>query len=348
MIKVEFFTLPLFFSFSFILLLSILSMRFFFQTRKYSYLSLSIAFLISSVLASTPLFSSKLYYFDSMQMMALTGMSGSLLAIFYTQAPANKKIWLPIGILTAISGLTIFLPFPVNCLILSISMISYGIYSLMKGEWTGNVSLYTFHSVLFIIMGGLSAIGIFYRYSPLYLLISLFSLIQVLLVFLFFFDRVVLMMRVASYNSVTDPLTGIYNKRFMLNKVKQLAAAQEISIIFADIDNFKKLNDTKGHDEGDRVLKEVANCLKNVINRQGYPCRFGGEEVVGIVTSGNALEMAEKFRMKVEKEIGVTVSVGVSSGKGEGDKLIKDADLFMYQAKNGGKNKVVSSGDLTG
>ncbi|WP_066297986.1 GGDEF domain-containing protein [Bacillus sp. FJAT-29937] len=342
MVTVEYYAWPLFISFSFILLLCILSIHFFVQTKKYNYIGLSAAYLVSTLLACAPFFTNRLQYFDTNHIMATTGMLCSILATFIIQGPKIMKIWLPTLFLTIISVLSIFLPFPVNCLLLGLGMLSYGIYILLKGEWNGNVTLYNIHAVIFVLLGLVAIIGVFYRHDPLFFLVSLFNLTQVILASLFFFDRVVSMMRVASYNSVTDPLTKIYNKRFLINKAKQLAANQEISIIFADIDDFKKLNDSKGHEEGDRVLKEVARCLKAVVHKQGYPCRFGGEELVGIVTHGNAVEKAEKFREKVEREIGVTVSVGVSSGKGDAEKIIKDADLFMYQAKNGGKNKVVS------
>ncbi|MED3554192.1 GGDEF domain-containing protein [Cytobacillus praedii] len=343
MVKLEYYTWPLFISFSFILLLCIFSIHFFVQTKKHNYIGLSAAYLASSFLASAPFFTTKLQYFDSNHIMAITGMLCSILATFIIQGPKIIKIWAPILILTFIAVLAIFIPFPVNILLLGLFMMAYGVYSLMKGEWNGNSTLFNVHAVIFVMLGFLGMLGVFYRHYPLFFLVATLNLIQVILAALIFFDRVISMMRVASYNSVTDPLTKIYNKRFLINKAKQLAAHQEISIIFADIDNFKKLNDTKGHEEGDRVLKEVANCLKVVINKQGYPCRFGGEELVGIVIKSNAVDLAEKFRAKVEKEIGVTVSVGVSSGTGDAEKIIKGADLFMYQAKNEGKNRVVAS-----
>ncbi len=157
-----------------------------------------------------------------------------------------------------------------------------------------------------------------------------------------FFSRVVALLQTASFNSLTDGLTGLYNKSFLFRKADQLAKAGEIGIIFADIDNFKQLNDTKGHEEGDVVLKQTGALLKEVIGKNGYACRFGGEELVGIVHSGDAVELAERFCRLVSKKTIVTVSVGVALGKEDGSKIIRVADERMYSAKSSGKNKVVS------
>lgn len=154
------------------------------------------------------------------------------------------------------------------------------------------------------------------------------------------------MMNSAGVNSITDPLTGLYNKRFLMTKAEQLVAKQSISIIFTDIDNFKELNDQKGHDMGDSVLKEVAKALKETVANHGFACRYGGEEIVSLITNGNPIEIAENFRKKVEK-IGTTVSVGVASGKKDTKWIINQADKNMYEAKNTGKNRVISNSEAT-
>lgn len=97
-------------------------------------------------------------------------------------------------------------------------------------------------------------------------------------------------------NSIKDPLTNLYNKGFLFRKTEQLIKQQPISIIFIDIDNFKTLNDTKGHDYGDQVLCQVGMVLKEVLENKGYFCRFGGEEMVGILIDGNAIKVAEQYR----------------------------------------------------
>lgn len=341
MLNIQFYTLPLLFCFSFIGLLFILSLYLFFQTKKKLYLGLSLAFLLTTIITSPVLVSDTNIFFDKSYLMTIIGVIGSVTAIIVMHEPKNYKSWLPSGILSGISIISLILPFPLNSLVVSLVMIVYGVYSLMKGIWNGNRIMYNSHAILFSLLGCFGIVGSFYRIDAIFFLFSFFLLIQVIIVLLLFFDRVVLIMRIASYNSVTDPLTGLYNKRFLLNKAKKLANTAEIGIIFIDIDNFKKFNDTRGHDEGDRILKEVAKCLMQEVNKFGYSCRFGGEEMVAIVTNGQQEEIAEKFRYRVENEIGVTVSVGIAAGSGDGVKLIKEADQYMYQAKSNGKNKVV-------
>ncbi|MFJ8519392.1 GGDEF domain-containing protein [Lysinibacillus xylanilyticus] len=163
-----------------------------------------------------------------------------------------------------------------------------------------------------------------------------------------YFNRVIALFRNVSITSMTDSLTQLYNKSFFVKKAEQLFGKQPISIIFVDIDNFKQLNDQKGHDYGDEVLQKAGMLFKGTIEGNGYPCRFGGEELVGIITTNRAMELAERFRKNLEKTTGITVSVGVAHSKeldvneGEGgiNELIKLADERMYQAKLQGKNRV--------
>lgn len=157
-----------------------------------------------------------------------------------------------------------------------------------------------------------------------------------------FFSRVIVLLQTASMNSLTDGLTGLYNKSFLFRKANLLAEQGEISIIFADIDDFKQLNDTKGHEVGDDVLRTTGAILRETLGKQGYACRFGGEELVGIVYEGDPTDLATRFCEKVNKETMVTVSVGVASGSGDGGQIIRQADERMYEAKRSGKNKVVA------
>lgn len=124
-----------------------------------------------------------------------------------------------------------------------------------------------------------------------------------------------------------------------------LAYGVRVSIIFTDIDNFKKLNDTQGHDKGDEAIKAVSNILREETEEVGICGRLGGEEMVVLVTDPEAdvPELAEAIRSRIESEAGVTVSVGVSRyRKGvTAEALVKQADEAMYQAKTAGKNRVV-------
>ena len=128
-----------------------------------------------------------------------------------------------------------------------------------------------------------------------------------------------------------------------------------------DIDHFKKINDTYGHQMGDYVLKKIGTCLKESIRRElDWVARYGGEEFLIVLPetdiSGSCC-VAKRFRETIEnmkikfkgKQVNITASFGVSSfepsdnfHKVTAEMMIKDADKFLYEAKNGGRNRVVS------
>lgn len=166
------------------------------------------------------------------------------------------------------------------------------------------------------------------------------------ILFVILFERVVELLQTSYTNSITDGLTGLYNRRYFVNRVNQyVSSGTIISIIFADIDNFKRLNDTKGHQQGDEALRKVAQIMKEAAEDIGICGRYGGEEIVVLVTNQDTTtgNLAEEIRKRVEKEAGVTISVGYSKlQKGiTAEQLIKQADEAMYKAKSTGKNKVV-------
>ncbi|MGE7828517.1 diguanylate cyclase [Paenibacillus sp. NPDC093718] len=179
----------------------------------------------------------------------------------------------------------------------------------------------------------------------------LFCLIAILI----FFDRIVDMVYAVSYKSVTDGLTGLYYKSFFVKKVDEaVQGKQPATVIFSDIDNFKQVNDTQGHLVGDQILKLVGQIMKEVCQEIGIAGRYGGEEIVGLITDSKAdpSVIAERFRSRVEQESGaiypVTVSVGYSSRTNHiesGEQLIHQADDALYLAKTSGKNKVVNYAD---
>ena len=154
---------------------------------------------------------------------------------------------------------------------------------------------------------------------------------------------------------VTDKLTGLYNRlyfnemynhlinRFQRNKIP-------FSLIILDIDNFKKINDTYGHEKGDTILKEVANKIKDSIRRSDLAFRYGGEELVVLLPDTSikeAKEIAERIRKNVQNikidNKSVTISGGVGEYRGEDSiEFFKKVDSALYEAKNSGKNKIVS------
>ena len=160
------------------------------------------------------------------------------------------------------------------------------------------------------------------------------------------FERVVELMQAIYNSSITDGLTRLYNRKFFYNRVTQHVQRHlPVYILFSDIDNFKKLNDTQGHQMGDNVLKQVAQIMKDEAEECGIAGRYGGEEMV-IMVSDPSVKMdafAEQIRSRIEKETIVTASIGYSKYKNglSAEELIKQADEAMYRAKTTGKNKVV-------
>jgi diguanylate cyclase (GGDEF)-like protein/PAS domain S-box-containing protein len=163
--------------------------------------------------------------------------------------------------------------------------------------------------------------------------------------------------------STIDVLTGLYNRgffqTFLINRVRNMRIGQDsLSLLFFDIDNFKSYNDMFGHLEGDYVLKKVADAIKAAIRAEDVPCRYGGEEFSVILTCDAALAIviAERVRRTIEdscsdfanKDIkrGITVSIGTATlgadGADSAEKLVKVADIRMYEAKKKGKNQVFS------
>ncbi|MGX4584412.1 GGDEF domain-containing protein [Paenibacillus chitinolyticus] len=166
------------------------------------------------------------------------------------------------------------------------------------------------------------------------------------ILFFLLFDRVVELMQAIYQSSITDGLTKVYNRKYFDKRVSQYIRLNlNVSVLFSDIDNFKKLNDTKGHHMGDEMLKQVASIMRQEADESGIVGRYGGEELVVLLTDPDVkpAELAERIRKRIEEETIVTVSMGFSTYKKglTGDKLIKQADEAMYKAKTTGKNKVV-------
>ncbi len=163
--------------------------------------------------------------------------------------------------------------------------------------------------------------------------------------------------------STRDPLTGLYNRRYITEEFQRqehriARHGGSCSLLLMDIDFFKKVNDTHGHDAGDAVLKRLAAILEQMFRAEDTICRWGGEEFLVLLSecgSDNASAIAEKLRATVERElklpwggreIAATVSIGVSSYPADGITIlqaIETADRALYMAKEKGRNRVVDS-----
>jgi two-component system, cell cycle response regulator len=169
------------------------------------------------------------------------------------------------------------------------------------------------------------------------------------------------------YIGLTDSLTGVYNRRYLDRRLlEEIARARRqrypIAFMYIDIDHFKRVNDTVGHQGGDEVLREVAARIKDELRLSDALARFGGEEFVVLLIDADldsAAFVAERIRASVagtminlahEVQLSVTVSIGVACldpelAAGEPElvarELIARADGALYQAKAGGRNRVI-------
>jgi len=146
-------------------------------------------------------------------------------------------------------------------------------------------------------------------------------------------------------SSMIDSLTGLYNRAALSQAFEHyLKINKEPGILFIDIDNFKKLNDTQGHKKGDEVLHQVSKICEQLVHNKGIAARYGGEEIILLIYDKiDLIELASTLVRTIQQTTCVTVSVGVREFEPYMtlDHLIKDADTAMYQAKTTGKNKFV-------
>ncbi|KTD20979.1 sensor histidine kinase [Legionella lansingensis] len=169
------------------------------------------------------------------------------------------------------------------------------------------------------------------------------------------------------YQSIRDPLTGLYNRRYLEDFLfKQLHQAERTKASFAilmlDLDHFKKINDSFGHDAGDVVLKEIGEILSGDVRLGDIAARYGGEEFVLLlydVDAEVAKQRAENFRSTISKlqvkygaqPVGqITASIGISVYPDDAKtpaELVDAADKALYEAKNKGRNKIVLFSEIT-
>lgn len=161
--------------------------------------------------------------------------------------------------------------------------------------------------------------------------------------------------------AVTDDLTGLYNHRFFVKRLnEEFKRAKRynnpISCVMIDIDDFKKINDTYGHQCGDVVLQEIAKVIRNCVRESDVVARYGGEEFTVILPHtdlDHALVLAHRIRRAVKNyrssiskmTTRITISIGVSTYPSSGvdgvDDLVRKADNSLYSAKNSGKDTVI-------
>jgi two-component system cell cycle response regulator len=162
--------------------------------------------------------------------------------------------------------------------------------------------------------------------------------------------------------AITDALTGLFNRRYMethLSALVEQAASRgkPIAVLVLDIDYFKSINDTHGHDAGDDVLREFALRIRKSIRNIDLACRYGGEEFVIVMPETDmavATMVAERLRRRIAgepfgiqqgaRDLEVTISIGIAALSGPDDDaahMLKRADQALYRAKRDGRNRVV-------
>lgn len=170
-------------------------------------------------------------------------------------------------------------------------------------------------------------------------------------------------MRAIEQQAIMDALTGLYNQNYLASALaRELKRCQRhnvsLSCLMIDVDNFKAINDTRGHLAGDEVLRTVGRMLQTTLRGYDFAVRYGGDEFLAIVAQNNpsgALNVAERIREMVGRHTffppesaphPVTVSIGVASVPGGAilspNALVEAADQALYQAKLQGKNRVVA------
>lgn len=165
-----------------------------------------------------------------------------------------------------------------------------------------------------------------------------------------------LLMNILKDSSLKDALTGLYNRRYLDEFIDEIHdSSKTFSILMADIDYFKQINDKYGHDMGDKVLKGIADILRANIKGSDLAIRFGGEEFLIMlfnITPENAMKKADEIRIEFsnkifknsEESFSKTLSIGVAHYPTQGTSIwhsIKYADVALYEAKNSGRNKVI-------
>jgi two-component system, cell cycle response regulator len=163
--------------------------------------------------------------------------------------------------------------------------------------------------------------------------------------------------------AITDGLTGLHNRRYMESHLSTLveqtaARGKPLTVLVLDIDYFKSVNDTYGHDAGDDVLREFSQRLRKSIRGIDLACRFGGEEFVVVMPETDmaiAHVVAERLRRRIASEpfpinqgtksVAVTISIGLAAHAAASDtaaQILKRADQALYRAKRDGRNRVVA------
>ena len=194
---------------------------------------------------------------------------------------------------------------------------------------------------------------------PFWVMSMFFFLVPLMLVYLFLFEILLSQWRIREATIATlsriDPLTNVMNRRSIANQLEQLHQQRKAlySVVLLDLDHFKHFNDNYGHDMGDQVLIQVAECLAQHVREQDMIGRFGGEEFILLLpntTTEQAQHVAERCRIALtelnfvyeQQPFSISASFGISSSQNasEPQQIIRQADQALYAVKTAGRNQV--------
>ncbi len=194
-------------------------------------------------------------------------------------------------------------------------------------------------------------------YQPAFYLVNMAIMASIVLAATFFYSKETeKVWDTLRYNMNHDVLTGLYNRRFFEQQISQISENKRKPYVISmvDIDFFKKVNDTYGHEAGDIVLAKVSACLMSLAGKENLAVRWGGEEFILYFpkkTPEEVYEMMEGLRKQIEemvietdqKKIRVTITSGIGIGLAESnyEKVINSADEKLYLGKQRGRNQVV-------
>lgn len=264
--------------------------------------------------------------------------------------------------------LTIYMGLTTICLgnafcfqLYSLSMIPIIFYTEYMAHKMKRKTLNGFFVSLLIVLIYVVCSGYNLFFDPVYKVDELYSIIfwivnsLTVFSFLIIYSRFLVTMIISSEEKLTDlalkdRLTGLYNRHYIIGCLENVPADSGAFVAIADIDDFKKINDTYGHNAGDYILAHLADIMRKNFASETVS-RWGGEEFLILLEKSSDPSVLESFRQTVEKEefvfegtkIAVSVTIGYAVRKGEAsiDSWVQAADGKLYEGKKSGKNRVI-------
>ena len=333
---------------------------------------ISAVFILLTIITATALFS--VYHFYSREYFIVAwdglGFFVSLFILFYLRKrEKTEAVYWMLGVgLILFGSITTILGRTEISIFFWAFMLPIACFSVM-GDKKGKVFALFYFCINFFLMIAPEQIMRSKPYT--HFVIIRFSIVYIIITFIVYYYELSQQMLINYIRqekeefanaSKLDPLTGLYNRREMWTSMegereRQLRLSKPFTIILSDIDDFKHVNDTFGHDSGDYVLITISQLMKDVVRGIDFTSRWGGEEFLIMLVEtdlDDGQNVAERIRKKIEDtefkynnvNIPITMTFGLSVYKGASDNIeacIKRADQALYKGKHQGKNMVVAA-----